>query len=57
MRTLRPSKDHHTGIDQQPGPPPNVTKASDIFLIPGDDDIFQHISPIIKSGPQDIFAL
>ena len=57
MRTLRPSKDHHTGIDQQPGPPPNVTKASDILLIPGDDEMVQHIRPTNKSGPQDIFAL
>ena len=57
MRTLRPSKDHHTGIDQQPGPPPNVTKASDILLIPGDDDMVQHIRLINKSGPQEIFDI
>ena len=54
---LMPSKYHQKVIEKLPDPSPNVTKASDIFLIPGDDDIFQHISPIIKSGPQDIFAL
>ena len=32
-------------------------KASDIFLIPGDDDIVEHIRPINKLGLHDIFAL
>ena len=30
-------------------------KASDILLIPGDDYMVQHIRPINKSGPQEIF--
>ena len=57
IRTLRPRKDHHTVIKQQPDPSPNVTKESEILLITGDDDMVQHISPINKSGPRDIFFL
>ena len=34
-----------------------LTEASDIFLIPGDDDMVQHIIPINKSIPQYIFAV
>ena len=45
---LRPSKDHQKVIDKQHDPSPNVTKASDILLIPGDDDMVQHINPINK---------
>ena len=37
IRTLRPSKDHQTVIKQQPDPSPNVTDASEILLVPGDD--------------------
>ena len=53
---MRPIKDQHIVIEQQPDPSPNVTKASDIFLTPGDEDMVQHISPINKSGPQEIFS-
>ena len=51
-----PSKDHHTVVDQQPDSATNVTKSSDIWLIPGDDDMVQHIRPINKSGQKDIFS-
>ena len=54
---LSQSKDHHLVIEQQPAPSPNATKASDIFLIHVDDEMFQHINHINKSGPQDIVAL
>ena len=57
IRTLRPSKDHQTVIEQQSDTSPNVTKASDILLIPGYDDMVQHIRLINKSGPQDIFDI
>ena len=43
-----PIKDSQTVIKQQHYPSPNVTKESDIFLIPGDDDMVQHISPANK---------
>ena len=46
--TLRSSKFHHIVINKQPGPSPKLTKASDIFLIPGDDDMVKHISLINK---------
>ena len=49
IRTLRPSKDHHIVANQQPDPATNVTKASDIWMIPGDDEMFQHIIPLNKS--------
>ena len=55
--TLRPSKYHQTVIEQQPDTSPNVTKASEILLIPGGYDMFQHIIPINKSVLQDIFSL
>ena len=54
---MRPIKDHQTVIDKQPDPSPNVTKASEKFLIPRDDEMVQHISPIHKLVPHDIFAL
>ena len=54
---MRPIKDHQTVIDKQPDPSPNVTKASENFLIPRDDEMVQHISPINKLVPHDIFAL
>ena len=54
---LMPGKDHQIVIDQQPNTSPNVMKASDIFLLPGDDDMVQQISPKNKSGPQEIFSL
>ena len=57
MRMLRPSKDYHIVIEQQPDTSPNVTKASDIFLTHRDDDMVRHIIPINKSAPQDIFDL
>ena len=39
IRTLRPSKDHHTVTEEQPDPSLNVKKASDILLIPGYDEM------------------
>ena len=54
---LSPSKDHQTVIEQQPAPSPNVTKDSDILVIPGDADMVQQMIPINKSGPQDSFSL
>ena len=57
MRTLNPIKDHQTVVNQQPDLATNVTKASDICLITGDDEIIQHIIPLNKSGPQEIVTL
>ena len=57
IRTQRPSKDHQTVFKQKPDSATNVTKASDIWMIPGDDDMIQHIRPLNKSGPQDIVDL
>ena len=57
IKTMIPSKDNQSVIDQQPDPSPNVMKTSDILLIPGDEEMAQYIIPINKSGPQDIFAL
>ena len=54
---LSPSKYHQTVVKQQPDTAANVTKASGICLIPGDDDMVQHSIPINKSVPQEIFAL
>ena len=54
---LRPSKDNHTVIEQQPYSSPNVTKASDIFRITGDVEMVQHIIPKNKSGLQEFFSL
>ena len=48
IRTLVPINDNQTSIKQQTDLSPNVTKASDIFLIPGDDKMVQHIFPINK---------
>ena len=31
---LIPIKDHQTVIEKQPDPSPNVTKESDVFLVP-----------------------
>ena len=45
---LRTSKDNQKVIKQQPDPSTNVTKASEIFLTLGDDEMVQHISPINK---------
>ena len=44
-------------IDQTPDPSTNVTKASDILLMPGYDDMGKQIIPINKSEPQEIFLL
>ena len=44
-------------VEQQPDPAKNATKASDICLIPGDDDIVQHMRPLSKPGPQEIVAI
>ena len=52
IRTLIPSKNYQTVIEQQPYPSPNATKENDIFLIPGNYDMVQHIIPINKSGLQ-----
>ena len=57
IRTLVPINDNQTSIKQQTDLSPNVTKASDIFLMPGDDDMGQQIILINKSGPQDMFSL
>ena len=51
---LSPSKYHQTVIKQKHATPPNVKKASDILLLPGDDDMGQYIRPINKSGKQEI---
>ena len=42
------SKDKWTVIEQQPDPSPNVTKSSDIFLTPRNDDMVKHAIPINK---------
>ena len=52
---LRPSKDHQTVIEQQPDPSLNVTKERDLLIIPGDDDMLQHISTINKLGTHVFF--
>ena len=54
---MRQSKDHQTVIKQQPAPSPTLIKASGILPMPGDDDMGQHIRPINKTGPQEIFVL
>ena len=51
---LSPSKYHQTVIKQKHATSPNVKKASDILLLPGDDDMGQYIRPINKSGKQEI---
>ena len=35
-------------VEQQTDPETNVTKASDICIIPGDGDMVKHIRPINK---------
>ena len=42
-------------VEQQTDTETNVTKANDIWLIPGDDDMVKCIRLINKSGTQDIF--
>ena len=54
IRMLSPSKYHQTVIKQKHATSPNVKKASDILLLPGDDDMGQYIRPINKSGKQEI---
>ena len=54
---LSPSKDHHTVIKQEPDPSPNLMKKSNILLIPGYDDIVEHIIPINKLGQNKVFDL
>ena len=48
IRTLSPSKDNQTVTEQQPAPPPDVTKASEILPMPRDDEMGQHNIPINK---------
>ena len=55
IRTLRPSKDQQTLIQKKPDLSRTVMKASGIFTMPGDDEIGQHIIPINKTVPQDVF--
>ena len=55
IRIQRPIKYHQTVVEQQPDPATTVTKASDIWLITGDDDMVKCIRLINKSGTQDIF--
>ena len=57
IRTLRPSKDYQTVIEQRPDPSQDAKKDNDIFLIPGNDEIVQHIIPVNKQGLQEILAL
>ena len=57
IKTRRPIKNQQALVEQQPDTETNVTKVSDVWLINGDDDMVQHIRPINKSGPQEIFAL
>ena len=47
----RPSKYHQTVVKHQPDPTTNVTKASEILMVPGDDEMVLHIIPIKKSVP------
>ena len=47
-RTLSTGKDLQTVIEQHHDTPKNLTKASDILPIIGDNDMVQHISPINK---------
>ena len=54
IRTLRPRKYQQILVEKQPDPETNLNKASDIWLIPGYDDMVQHIIPINKKVPQDI---
>ena len=56
IRTRKPSKYQHILSEQQPDPETNLNKASGIWLIPGYDKRVQHIRPINKQLPQDIFS-
>ena len=51
ISTLSPSKDHQKVIKKQPDPSPNITKSSEILLVPGDDEMIQYTIPINKSVP------
>ena len=55
IRNRRPSKDQQTLIQKKPDLSRTLMKASGIFPMPGDDEIDQHIIPINKTVPQDIF--
>ena len=55
--TLRPIKYWKKLIQKQPDPSTTVMKASRIFQMPGDDKMGQHIIPINKKVPKDIFIL
>ena len=57
IRALSPIKNHQKVIKQQPDPSHNAIKANDICLIPGNDEMVEHIIPINKSGLQEIFTL
>ena len=57
MRTLEPIYNYQTVIEQQPDPSPNVTKENVNFLVPGNDEMVQHISPINKSGLHKILDI
>ena len=52
---MRLSKYQKTVIEQQPSPSPTVMKSSGILTNTGDNERVQHINPINKPGPQDIF--
>ena len=54
---LRHVKDYQKAIEQQLDLSSNVKKANQNFLIPVNDDIFQQIIPINKSGLKFILAL
>ena len=47
---------HQTDIEEQLSTPSTAMKARGILLMYGDDEFGQHISPINKPGPQEIFA-
>ena len=46
IRALIQSKDYQTVIKKQPASSLNLTKASDMFPVPRDDDMDKHSSPI-----------
>ena len=57
IRIMIKSKDKWTVIEQQPDPSPNVTKSSDIFLTPRNDDMVKHAIPINKWRAKENFTL
>ena len=57
IRIQRPIKYHQTVVKQQPNTAINVTKSSDIWLIPRYYEIVQNIRPLNKPGPQDIVSI